>query len=180
MDSLTLDLHPAAGGRYAIDLRVGAGVAWTALAAGSASLYLDPPPPPEPDVQRLTFRQAVAYPFGLDPLRDDRASLHVYIYRPVDREAILDFDRRINARYTEFFVTTGERPAGTFDVEGLGTACLGEIAAMDMTSRAEFEAVTHDLAIPDDVAGILAECRELQDRSFERFVLWLTPLGRGG
>jgi hypothetical protein len=31
-----------------------------------------------------------------------------------------------------------------------------------------------DLALPPDVQEIASECRTLQDRSFERFVIWLT------
>ena len=41
---MTLDLHPADGGRYAAELQVGPGEPRAALAVGSASVYLETAP----------------------------------------------------------------------------------------------------------------------------------------
>jgi hypothetical protein len=178
MAIVTLDLYPNGGGRYAVDWKIGTGRPWAGLAGSTADLHVSTPPPAI-GARRLTFREAVRYPHGLEPLTDAPGSIYVYIYRPIDRETILDFDRRINVRYTEFFDATGEHPAGTFDVEGLSSPCLGELAAMDATSRADYERATAELRMPDDIEAIVAECRTLQDRSWERYVLWLTPLTPG-
>jgi hypothetical protein len=93
------------------------------------------------------------------------------------QEALIAFDRRIKGRYTAFFLPTGEHPAGTFNVDGMPADCIGEVAAMDAVSSAEFRSRTADLTLPPDVEQIVADCRDLQDRSFERHVIWLTPRG---
>lgn len=174
MADVTLDLYPAEGGQYAVEVKVGPGKPWASLEAGSGTIYLDGAPPLESGARRLTFRQAVTYPRGLQPLREPHGSIYVYIYRPTDRDAIVAFDERVKVRYTEFFVTTGEHPAGTFDVDGLPAPCIGELAAMDAAGRAEYEPMAAALALPPDIEEIVADCRSLQDRSFERYVLWLT------
>jgi hypothetical protein len=174
MTVVTLDLYPGAGGRYPTEIRIGPGLPWADLAAESASLYLEDPPAPVAGLRRLSFRPAVAYPLGLEPLRGTRGLLYVYLYRPTDHDAILAFDRRINARYSEFFVTAGEYPAGTYDVEGLSAPCIGELARIDAASRAEWNERSAALEVPADIEAILSECRELQDRSYERYVIWMT------
>lgn len=176
MPDVTLDLFPDSGGRYAVDWKIGLGQPWAELSGATANLYLSAPPPLEHDCRRLAFHEAVRYPHGLQPLVESRGSIQVYIYRPVDRETILAFDRRINVRYVEFFDPTGEHAAGTFDVLGLSSPCIAELAAMEAPSRAEFERITSGLQIPEDIEAIVTECRALQDRSWERYVLWLTPI----
>ena len=126
-------------------------------------------------MHRLTFREAVTYPHGLSPLRDHQGALYVLLYRPLERDTLLAFDRRTNAQYTEFCVTIGEHPVGTFDVAGLAVPCIGELAAIDAPTRIEHETRTADLVLPPDVEAIVAECRALPGRSFARHVIWLTP-----
>ena len=177
MPDVTLDLYEGPAGSFAVAWKLGAGRPWAGLSGATADLHLAAPPPPKPEARRLTFHEAVRYPHGIRPLRESHGSIQVYIYRPIDRAEILAFDRGVRVRYTEFFDPTGEHPAGTFDVDGLPAPCLAELAAMDAPSRDAFEASTADLSLPDDIASITAECRLLQDRSWERYVLWLTPLG---
>ncbi len=175
MPDVTLDLYPGDAGQYAAEVQVRPGRPWADLAAGSASVYLGEAPAPEPGVQRLTCREAVTYPHGLSPLRDHQGALSVLLYRPLERDTLLAFDRRIDARYTEFCVTIGEHPAGTVDVAGLAVPCIGELAAIDAPTRIEYETRTADLMLPPDLEAIVAECRALHDRSFARYVIWLTP-----
>jgi len=174
MSAVTLDLYPGAGGRYPTEIRVGPGRPWGGLAAQTASLYLENPPALSAGARRLTFHPAVDYPLGLEPMRGTSGLLYAYIYRPTDHEAILAFDRRINARYSEFFMTAGEYAAGTYDVEGLAVPCIGELARIDAASRTEWTERSSTLELPADIEAIIAECRLLQDRSYERYVIWMT------
>ena len=176
MHEVLVDLHPGDTGQYLTEIVVGPGERWASLAAESATIHLDAATAGQPGagVQRLVFRQAVASSLGLAPLASKPRLLLAYVYRPKDHAEILAFDRRITDRYTSFFSTVGEQYSGTFDVDGLPEPCIGEFSVLDAPSGPAWMAKQAAIVFPDDVEAIVEECGLLQDRSFERFAIWLT------
>ena len=171
---VVVDLFPDEWGRYAADLRIGPGKPWANVAAQSATIHVGGEPNPEPGAHRLVFHPAVPSSIGSDALLGPPALTLVYIYR-ADRAAILEFDRRITARYTSYFATIGEQYSGTFDVDGLPEPCIGEFSVLDAPTADAWKAHQASVDMPQDVVDIVTECVALQDRSFERFAIWLTP-----
>lgn len=176
MADVALDLYPGDEGTYAAEVVIGPGAPWVEVAARSASIHLGIRPPAT-DALRLTFRQAVASSLGLEPLVARDRLILAYIYRPTDRDEIFAFDRRITTAYTTFFATVGEQYTGTFDVEGLPAPSIGEFSVLDVPSRAAWAEREAGMTLTPEIAAIVDECRLLQDRSFERFAIWLTPRG---
>ena len=122
----------------------------------------------------LRFVQAVASPLERRALDRGRL-LSVYVYQPRDRDEILAFDRRITERYTEFFAEHGELYAGTFLCEELGSAWVAEWTGWLADDREAASALIDPSTYPADIAAIVEECRSLQNRDRERYVLWLRP-----
>jgi hypothetical protein len=174
MPDVAVDLFPDGRGDYVAEVRVGSGEPWATVSGRSASIHVDSWPEPDTDAQRLLFHAAVPSALGVEPLRRPARLVLVYLYR-ADRDAILAFDRRITDRYTSYFATIGEQYSGTFDVEGLALPCIGEFSVLDAATPDDWHAYQASVEMPPDVAAIVAECTTLQDRSFERFAVWLSP-----
>jgi len=96
-------------------------------------------------------------------------------FRAVDLERIVEFDRRITARYTEFCSTIGEHYMGSFVCPALGADVIAELAWHDDPDFATADARSEVAVIPDDVQQIIAECRELQQREEPRYAIRFTP-----
>jgi hypothetical protein len=62
MPTVTLDLYPDSGGRYAVNWKIGPRRPWAELSGKPGNLYFSAPPPPGRDCRRLRFRDAVGYP----------------------------------------------------------------------------------------------------------------------
>jgi hypothetical protein len=134
--------------------------------SGSVGTRLD-------DAACWTLTQAVASP--LSATFDWSRLVNLYAYHPVDMEEILQFDRRITERYSEYWATAGEYYAGTWHCNALDSNWLVEAHGYDANEADAAQAQMNSVTPPDDVATIIDECRSLQQTDAPRVSVWLTP-----
>lgn len=120
------------------------------------------------------LRSEVASPIA-DQLSTDGVVL-VVAYMPHDYANMLEFDRRITARYTEFCASTGEFYAGTVACDAWLPGWLGEVVWFDQTTLEEADAVGVGVELPEDVQAIIKECRAGQNRDRTRYNISFEPL----
>jgi hypothetical protein len=99
----------------------------------------------------------------------------VVAYAPHDYGSMLEFDRRITQRYTEFCASTGEFYAGTVACSSWEPGWLGEVVWFDVPTIELADAVGTDVAVPEDVQAIVAECSDRQDRARTRHTIYFEP-----
>lgn len=170
---LVVDFHADAGaGTHEVRVRgAGAGappVDEEFLACPSASLV---------SAARRTTRW-VLEPLTFTPFLDrvsPRRLVDLYAYRPTDRSAILEFDRRISARYAELCAQAGEFYAGPFACAALGPEWLVEMTTYTSDDPDEVDALLASATVGEELRAIVDECRALQDREATRYSVRLVP-----
>ena len=176
---LSIEFDPAQGATHQIRWNVvgpgGDALAPHAGAARTARLTVGSE---AAGASRWVLRSEVASPIA-EGIRTDGVVL-VMTYFPHDYESMLDFDRRITERYTEFCASTGEFYAGTVACGNWDAGWLGEVVWYDVSTIDAAEAVGADVPVPDDVDAIVAECRDRQDRERTRYNIYFEPLPRTG
>ncbi len=123
------------------------------------------------------LRSEVASPIA-EHLRTDGVVL-VVAYMPHDYAGMLEFDRRITARYTEFCASTGEFYAGTVACDAWLPGWLGEVVWYDQSTLEEADAVGVGVELPEDVQAIVDECRAGQNRDRTRYNIFFEPIPPG-
>lgn len=116
----------------------------------------------------------VASPIS-DGLSTDGVVL-VFAYLPYDYAGMLEFDRRITERYTEFCASTGEFYAGTVACDAWFPGWLGEVVWYDATTVEGAQSVGAGVELPQDVQAIVDECRAGQNRDRARYRIFFEPL----
>lgn len=174
--NLRIDLYPnRATGAYALDVlaRPEGLASPTDLPGQSADLILDDMPP-RAEAQSIPFTVAVPSPCNLALLAQPGRIVAAYLYHPLDEAALFAFDARITEEYTALYAGRGVFYLGTFRVVGPDGPCLGDVLVFETASKAEAERLGNE-DLPARIAAIEEECRELQDRSRRRYLLWLIP-----
>ncbi len=123
--------------------------------------------------RRLTLNAVLPTPYAARALDGGAPTLYVYVYQPVDRGRMLDFERRIEPRYQEYYAGLGVLYAGVFDVEGVDGECIAEILSFDRPLDEATRFVAEFEPAPD-IQRIEEECRTLQRRDAPRHLIWLS------
>jgi hypothetical protein len=137
----------------------------------SADLVIGPQPDPA-ESTRIVLTEALLTPLADQAINGSLPTLYVYVFRPRDRAAVLDFERRIHPRYHQYYADLGVFYAGIFDTSSLGGPHLAEILAFDRSLAAAQEFVS-DFEPAEDITKIENQCRLHQDRDQPRHLLWL-------
>jgi hypothetical protein len=138
----------------------------------SAELVIDPQTDSALST-RIVLTEAMLTPLAGHALNGSLPTLYVYVFRPKDRAATLDFERRIQPRYHDYYADLGVFYAGIFDTSSLGSPHLAEILAFDRSLAAAQEFVS-SFQPAEDITEIENECRLLQEREQPRHLLWLS------
>jgi hypothetical protein len=138
----------------------------------SADLVIDPQTDSAAPT-RILLTEALLTPLADGALNGSLPTVYVYVFRPKNRAAILDFERRIQPRYHDYYADLGVFYAGIFDTSSLGAPHLAEILAFDR-SLGEAQEFVSGFQPADDITAIENECRLLQEREQPRHLLWLS------
>ena len=171
-----IDLYPGrATGAYTLEVIARPeGLASPAdLPGQSANLVLDDTPPTG-EVYSLSFTRAVPSPCSLSALAQPGRVVLAYLYHPLDDAAMFAFDARITEEYTALYAARGVSNLGTFRAVGPDGPCVADLMVFEAASRAEAERLAEE-DLPARIVAIDDECRALQDRDRQRYVLWLIP-----